>query len=232
MGNLRPLPTLSRRTIYPECAHTQYIPAAEKTFPYNSLQLINVTKAPIDLTDTTNSIVATSLGILGYNVLATDDGQVKLGGQPFDNSTRYYRGSLNDVKLNNLIQRYTSTISATALAPYNTKGRLTRPLITLHDTGDPIVPYWHEDLYRAKLNTASRAMFTGIPILRYGHCNFNASEALFAFWLMTFKAGFMYSPVSDAAAVLPDAAQQSEFNDLAAKYTNSQFQLFIPITAK
>ena len=204
--------------------------AAEKSFPYNSLQLINVTKAAIDLSDTTHSIMTTTLGILGYNILATNDGKLELGGQPFGNTTRVYRGSLNDTKLNSVVLRYSA--DSVNLAPYTTSGRLTRPLVTLHNTGDPIVPYWHEDLYRAKLNRASRAMFTGIPVFRYGHCNFNASEALFAFWLMTFKAGFVHSPVAEAAAVLPDAEQQNEFINLAATYTGNNYQVFLPITQK
>ncbi|PYM94295.1 MAG: hypothetical protein DME04_08465 [Candidatus Rokuibacteriota bacterium] len=37
-------------------------------------------------------------------------------------------------------------------------------------TGDEIIPFWHENLYREKLDFASRSKVTQLPIARYGHC--------------------------------------------------------------
>lgn len=205
--------------------------AAAEQSPYNSFQLITVTKAPIDLADPTHSVLTTALGILGYNVLATNNGVDELGGQPYGNIGRLYRGSSNDKALNLGVARIQS--ANPDLSKYQTSGKLVRPLITLHNTGDPIVPYWHEDLYRAKLGLVSRLMYTGIPVFSYGHCNFTAGEALFAFWLMTFKAGFARLSAQNASVVLPDAAQQTEFMNLAAPYTTNQsFKNFMPFNQK
>ena len=195
--------------------------------PYSSFQLINVAKAPIDLTDVPNSVVATALGVLGYNVLATNNGVDELGGQPYGNIGRIYNGSANDKALNLGVARIKA--DKVDLSPYQTSGKLVRPLVTLHNIGDPIVPYWHEDLYRAKLGSLARVMYTGIPVFSYGHCNFTAGEALFAFWLMTFKAGFVKTSAQAASATLPDTTQQTEFMQLAAPYiTNQPYSIYMP----
>ncbi len=124
------------------------------------------------------------LGILWYNVFATNDGIAKLRGQPFDNRSRVYAGSANDALLNETVQRFTADRLALNLiaSHYQTSGALQVPLVTLHTTLDPIVPYWHETLYAAKVAASgSTALYTGIPINRYGHCSFTVPEVLGAF---------------------------------------------------
>ena len=46
------------------------------------------------------------LGILWYNIFATNDAVEKLGGHPYDNSRRWYSGSRNDLLLNFKIRRF------------------------------------------------------------------------------------------------------------------------------
>ena len=68
---------------------------------------------------------------------------------------------------------------------YNTTGQLDGPLVTLHTTHDPIVPYWHEFFYEIKLFlTGSRLMRVNVPVYRFGHCQFTAAELVLGFALL------------------------------------------------
>jgi histidyl-tRNA synthetase len=59
---------------------------------------------------------------------------------------------------------------------------LTVPLVNLHTSGDPIVPFSQSELYRQKVAQAgSSAKFTQIDVDRFGHCSFQGQELLTAF---------------------------------------------------
>lgn len=162
-----------------------YVPAIEQAIAADSHateQLLAVTRAPTDVNDP-DTIAETVVGVLWYNVFATTDGIETLGGQPFDNSRRLYRGSDNDLVLNLLVPRIQADPDAVAEleAYYQTSGELSDPLVTLHTTGDQIVPYWHEPLYRAKLiQSGDTGLHMNMRVERYGHCNFTAGEAIVA----------------------------------------------------
>jgi len=66
---------------------------------------------------------------------------------------------------------------------YETSGDLSVPLVTLHTTGDELVPFGHELLYIPKLDLVERGRFVPLPVLRYGHCNFTTNELLGSFAL-------------------------------------------------
>jgi hypothetical protein len=86
--------------------------------------------------------------------------------------------------LNLLVQRFTaSPVARAALDRYETNGNLSIPLVTLHTTADEVVPFWHELLYLPKVDLSGRGQFFPIPAVRYGHCNFTATEVLTAFGL-------------------------------------------------
>ena len=177
-------------------------------------QLLRVTGAPVDQRDPTTR-ETTILGLLWYNVFATNDGMAKLGGQPFDNMHRVYRGSDNDVTLNLRVQRFAADPFALAEIErhYQTSGHLASPLVTLHTSGDPFVPYWHELLYRRKVyDGGSTKLHRNIPVLRYGHCNFKISEVLVAFALLVFKV--TKQELTGIEDVLPDADSRAEFLQL------------------
>ena len=95
-------------------------------------------------------------------MFATSDAKAKLGGNPYDNSRRLYLGSGNDFWLNLLVDRYHADPAALAAieADYQTSGKLAAPLVTLHTTADPIVPYWHEPLYSAEGARRTPGSFT------------------------------------------------------------------------
>jgi hypothetical protein len=119
--------------------------------------------------------------MLWYNVFGTNDAVAKLGGNPYGNHFRWYWGSSDDATLNRSLPRYWADPAALAeVKHYETSGKPGIPLVTLHTLGDEIIPYWHEALYRAKVNhTGSQA--TIFPIVRYGHCDFKVGSVLFAF---------------------------------------------------
>ncbi len=172
-------------------------------------QLLNVTGVPYDL-----SVPATiAEGIsqeLWYNVMATNDAVIKLGGQPFDNHDRAYAGSLNDAALNAGVQRYVGSPAAWAEidAHYQTAGRPMVPLVTIHTTNDQTVPYWHQTLYRDKV-VAHNLTFRHdlIRVDRFGHCNFTLSELIAGLQLLQQR---IENPVPTPAATVTVTATTTQ----------------------
>ena len=162
-----------------------YAPAvvlALVTRPAAARELIRITGAPIEREDVVG-IAVTAVGILWYNVIGTANAQQRLGGQPFDNSTRVYSGSSDDAALNAGVARFTADpVAIAAMNEFETSGNLQVPVTTLHTAGDPIVPFEQQPLYAAKVAAAgATARLTQVAVERYGHCNFEASELLGAF---------------------------------------------------
>ena len=199
--------------------YTQYVPAITAALAANppaAAQVISVMRAPV--TSDPSTVAETILGALWYNMFATNDAHATLGGQPFDNHNRIYMGSLNDVLLNQTVQRFSADpVAAAAIAAhYETSGKLKMPEVTLHTTGDPIVPYWQETLYTAKTIFAGRFLErTNLPVARYAHCSFTIGEALTAFGIMVLRdTGTQLAPAIHS--VLPEP-QSSEFLETARK---------------
>lgn len=236
------LPALRGQPIPPDTTPNPYIPpelmlgwdtgtetdfeslvrAAVLANPAAARQLIRTSGAAVDPADVTATTVKTTLNLLWYNVFATMDGQLKLGGNPFDNSRRWYFGSSNDWRLNQLVGRYSADAPAlTALLPYETTGRLTRPLVTLHTLGDEIVPFWHELLYFGKRQPSGNGQFLPIPIARYGHCNFTGAEVQAAFGILVWR-------VTGQMPVLPAEAVQAQSQMGVAEFST----IYIPLVSQ
>ncbi len=180
--------------------------------PAAARQLYRVTFTPTDPTQPADA----ALGVLFYNVFATDDAGVELGGQPFDNRRRFYFGSANDFRLNQRVERFSADPAAIEQMRtfYETTGRLPLPLVTMHTTGDPVVPYWHEALYGFKvLFGGSLGRYAHIPVLRYGHCNFEPAEVLLGFALLVKRVTGEALP--NPAAALPTEEMRQRFNALS-----------------
>jgi hypothetical protein len=158
--------------------------------PAATQQLLKVMRVRVDPADPLMSAGEAIIGNLWYNVFGTYDAQETLGGQPFDNKWRFYTGSSNDFRLNLKVKRYRADCRARleVAAHYETSGRLDAPVVTMHTTGDPIVPYWHEPRYRWKtLIAGSGCLHTNLPVFKYGHCEFSAEEVVTAFSLLAYK---------------------------------------------
>jgi hypothetical protein len=194
-----------------------YVPAITAAFqahPTRLDKLLRVSRAPFDPNDPQTKI-ETALGILWYNVFATNDATAKLVGNPYDNSRRLYLGSGNDFWLNLLVDRYHADPRALAAidAEYQTSGELAAPLVTLHTTADPIVPYWHEPRYSLKALAHSGLLHTNLPVFRYGHCSFRAEEALVALGLLVLKVEGR--ELLNAERVLTTESSRRRFRSLA-----------------
>jgi len=150
--------------------------------PSAARELVRVTGLPIERDDVV-AIAVSAIAVLSYNVTGTADAQQRLGGQPFDNTTRVYSGSGDDVALNAGVARFTADPAAlAAVGEFETTGNLQVPVATLHTTGDPVVPFGQEALYREKVDRAgSSPRLSQETVDRYGHCTFEAGELLGSF---------------------------------------------------
>ena len=189
-------------------------------------QLLNVTKAPKSALDPVNTTWFTIRDLLWYNLMSTDEGRMELHhapytgnlGNPYNNKLPYtkYSGSNNNTLLNAKVKRYTADPAALKeMAKYQTSGNLSMPLVNMHTTLDPIVPFWHQAMYsnkvRAKGNSAN---LTSISVGRYGHCTFYAEEMLLAFNRLLTNAGGPTVATSTYLAALPNQASQARFKAL------------------
>lgn len=128
--------------------------------------------------------------VLWYNIYGTDDATAKLGGQPYNNwlPLRTYTGSSDDAALNRDVARFEATpvALATVAAQYQTSGRIVMPVVTLHTTLDPVVPFWHQQEYTAKVQAAGAgSLYEAYQEANYGHCTFSPLQVLNAFGRLT-----------------------------------------------
>lgn len=187
--------------------------------PSAAKQLFSVTNVPLGLNPGVNGPAAAAR-LLWYNVYATNDARSVLGGQPFENRLRWYSGSLNDFRLNRLVARYGADAAALAAiqAGYQTTGKLAKPLVTLHNLEDPIVPYWHESQYWLRAALAGRlGQLVQLPSLRYGHCNFSQAEVTFALGVLLAKTGGQTLSVTAEQALTTEEARQ-EYRELVRQH--------------
>ena len=151
-------------------------------------QLVAVARLPFDADNYLETVEESVRDVLGYSVVNLNDATQTLGGFPFDNRNRRYRGSNNDLLLNLLIPRVDAHPEAIIEMEtfYNTNGILERPLVTLHTLRDQQIPYIHELFYILKTLASGSFLVrhANVRIDRYGHCSFTAGEVLFAFALM------------------------------------------------
>ena len=170
-------------------------------------QWVRVAHLPFDQDNYLNTVQVSVHDVLRYGVVDITEAAMTLGGFPFDNSTRVYQGSSNDLLLNLLVPRATASAAAvTAMnTSYRTSGVLRRPLITLHTLRDQQVPYVHEPLYALK-TLASGALFSRhlpIAIDRFGHCSFTPAEVLETFTIMLLYDGGLLSVPASLSPLWP-----------------------------
>ncbi len=149
-------------------------------------QLLQVTGvSPFEYVEETST--ASIRQLLWYNVYATEDAKEKLGGQPFDNWDRDYSGSHDDEALNAAVERFKADddVVITMTQFYQPSGKLGGPLVTLHTTGDEVVPYWHAAEYARLTREAGRSrLHTHFTVDQHGHCNFEVWDILNAFYAL------------------------------------------------
>lgn len=173
-------------TYYPETVYPEVFSPANRS---ELKQLVRVTRVAYDRSDLGPTLETSIEDVLWYNVFATNNASDVLGGQPFDNIDRLYRGSSDDDALNAGVARFAADQAALdeIEANYQTSGELAVPLVTLHTTLDQQVPYWHEKLYLRKTmrSGAWPELHAEYPPTKvYGHCQFALDDVLGAFDLL------------------------------------------------
>jgi pimeloyl-ACP methyl ester carboxylesterase len=107
------------------------------------------------------------------------DIEQRAGGNPFDNRNTIYTGSPDDNALNDGVKRYASDAGALAyLQRYITlTGRLTRPVLAVHTTYDPLVPPDIPNKYSLLTREAGTGdLFVQQYVKHDGHCHITPEE--------------------------------------------------------
>jgi len=141
---------------------------------------------------------ATELGnaalyVVGFILRYTNDFIERVNGKiPYDNMTTQYQVNVADpatnaylsALLNAGVQRFRADRPAVNYYErnYEPTGRIGIPVLTLHTTRDPAIPFGHESLFAATVNAVGRGgLLVQRPVDRWGHCAFTPGEMQAAF---------------------------------------------------
>lgn len=101
------------------------------------------------------------------------------GGNPFDNRNIIYSGTPDDNALNDGVKRYAGNPRAIQYLHtyYTPTGRLTRPMLAIHTTYDPLVPPWVPNAYSLLTQQmGTENLFVQQYVKHDGHCAINNTE--------------------------------------------------------
>ncbi|MGD9928907.1 MAG: hypothetical protein AB7U05_02715 [Mangrovibacterium sp.] len=162
--------------------------------PDKVLELLKCAKVPVDVNDPI-AVGTAILELLRFNIMLTNNVIEHMNGVPYNNKLRWYSGSSNDVLLNRTVERILDNTyhrAKNTVRKYETSGEIAVPLVTIHTTGDHIVPFWHNPLYRLKVFVSGNSLLhTGIPVVNYGHCTIDETHVMAALAIVITKATLM-----------------------------------------
>jgi pimeloyl-ACP methyl ester carboxylesterase len=118
-------------------------------------------------------------GAIIFVTYVLKDIEQRAGGNPFDNRDTIYTGSPDDNALNDGVKRYAADSGALAyLQRYLTlTGHLTRPVLAVHTTYDPLVPPSIPNDYSLLTREAGAGdLFVQQYVKHDGHCHITAEE--------------------------------------------------------
>jgi hypothetical protein len=148
--------------------------------PQNAVLLAGIDQIKLPYR-TASELVLSIVRTLGYNIRGTNDILARTGGlSPYGNiGLTYTRLGLPELFVNPSVGRFASQPGGIAYLTsyYQTRGTLAIPLLSLHTTLDPDVPFFHEAAY-AKIVAAARTSkwLAQQSVQRYGHCNVTPAE--------------------------------------------------------
>ena len=169
---------------------------------YPTLQFAATVPIPVNLSDP-NEVIAAGLTMIGFHVRFGSDLIERTHDRlPFDNTKTVYSDPITpqfNPLINAGVERFRATPDAVNyIANYYTPtGKLKIPVVTLHTTRDPVVPIWHEDLYKGIATRAgSGNLLVQTKVDAYGHCNFTDQQTFDAFskLVMWIEAGIKPAP--------------------------------------
>lgn len=117
--------------------------------------------------------------IIAFGTYEIREMQQRTRGQPFGNADLVYTGSGDDAALNDGVKRYRAEPAAAQRMArfYVPTGKLDKPLLALHDTGDPLVPAGTAFEYALAAQRAGHGdNFVQQYVNRKGHCVFTPGE--------------------------------------------------------
>jgi pimeloyl-ACP methyl ester carboxylesterase len=137
--------------------------------------------------DLVAQVVESLLRALYYNVVGGHDLIERTRRSPFDNRGTAYSGPFLDptaaMVLNATVARYGASRDAVnyLLRWYQPTGNLRMPVLTMHTTLDPDVPFGHQAVYAGIAAAAGEShQLAQRAVDRYGHCTFTPAETLTA----------------------------------------------------
>jgi pimeloyl-ACP methyl ester carboxylesterase len=122
---------------------------------------------------------ATLPDVIVFNTFEVREMQQRAHGNPFGNADLIYTNSGDDFALNKGVARYRANVAAAERMGrfYAPTGKLTRPLLALHDTGDPLVPASTAFEYALAAQRAGHGdNFVQQFVNKEGHCVFTPEE--------------------------------------------------------
>ena len=123
--------------------------------------------------------VPTLGSVIAFNYYEVGELQRRTHGNPFNNADLIYTGNKDAFALNTGVKRYRADAAAAAYIArwYTPSGKLLRPLLALHDTGDPLVPATAAFDYALAVQRAGHAdNFVQQFVNKEGHCVFTPQE--------------------------------------------------------
>jgi len=165
--------------------------AALAANPSATLRWASAANLPFnDMAELANS----ALAFIGFSLAYTNDFIERVHGKlPYDNTdTTYVVDATLDPVLNaflsGVLNANVNRLDADQAAVnyydhnYTPSGGIGIPVVTLHTTRDPVIPFAHETMFAAAVAGAGRSnLLTQIPVDRWGHCTFTPTEVLTAF---------------------------------------------------
>lgn len=161
--------------------------AAIMARPDKAFLITQISQTPIPFASN-QELVISLINVLGFHARGMNDLLDRTHGHTlFNNSTTVYTGSpaVRASTLDSLnspvygVKRFQSTPDAENYLNkyYEPTGDLKIPVLSVHTTRDPSVPFGHQAVLREKVAAAgaSSMLFTR-PISRYGHCTFTSTE--------------------------------------------------------
>jgi hypothetical protein len=107
------------------------------------------------------------------------DLEQRAGGNPFDNRNTIYTGTTDDNTVNDRVKRYAADPGALSYIQryYTPTGHLTRPMLAIHTTYDPLVSPAVPSTYAQLARTAGAGDLFVVQYVEHdGHCNITPEE--------------------------------------------------------
>lgn len=132
---------------------------------------------------TTAELLTTTMWHLYLHITATNELVERIGGSPLDNVELWYSGTSDDEALNAGVARFETPPRAARYLTkyYEPDGDIRIPVLTLHNTLDPLVPLGHEEEYAARVAVAGQAEFLRQETFERQDHAFSGEETVAAF---------------------------------------------------